>query len=89
MTINKKGGIFVIIESYCMNNQKLIDRLKFIKQDLEILKETLQIQGADMDTINENGQSVATLLQNIEDAADLSKSYVDTWEHYAVKSGRK
>ena len=62
-----------------MNNQKLIDRLKFIKQDLEILTETLQIQGVDMDTINENGQSVATLLQNIEDAADLSKSYVDSW----------
>lgn len=79
----------MIIKSYCMNNQKLIDRLKFIKQDLEILTETLQIQGVDMDTINENGQSVATLLQNIEDAADLSKSYVDSWEHYAVKSGRK
>jgi biotin operon repressor len=72
-----------------MNDQKLIDRLKFIKQDLEILVETLQIQGVDMNSVNENGQSVTKLLQNIEDAADLNKSYVDSWEHYAVKYGRK
>lgn len=79
----------MIIKAYCMNDQKLIDRLKFIKQDLEILVETLQIQGVDMNSVNENGQSVTKLLQNIEDAADLNKSYVDSWEHYAVKYGRK
>lgn len=79
----------MVIKTYCMNNQKLIDRLKFIRQDLDILAETLQIQGVDMNSVNENGQSIATLLQNIEDATDLNNSYVDSWEHYAVKSGRK
>jgi hypothetical protein len=72
-----------------MNNQKLIDRLKFIREDLEMLTETLQIQGVDMKSINENGQSIDMLLQNIEDATNLNNAYVDTWEHYAVKMGKK
>jgi biotin operon repressor len=72
-----------------MENQKLLDRLKFIRQDLDILAETLQIQGVDINGTCENGYCISTLLQNMEDATDINKSYIDSWQHYAVKSGLK